>query len=188
MKITAIMWNSYVRMLEQASEKLGFELTAYSTSTLEDDPDKLDDVLRSCEHSDVILLYHTANFFWEELEQRLEYIKGKVPIVCLGHDPSHWVFSTVDPGIVANCYNYITYNGEENLVNLLRYIGKEVVGLDLAAEPPAQVPWEGLYHPDAPGQFADITEYLDWQRSTIPAIPANPVNLLSLLNLQRKGP
>ncbi|KAF5424713.1 MAG: hypothetical protein C5S44_01185, partial [Candidatus Methanocomedens sp.] len=41
MKITAIMWNSYVRMLEGASEKLGFELTAYSTSTLEDDPDKL---------------------------------------------------------------------------------------------------------------------------------------------------
>jgi len=174
MKITAIMWNSYVRMLEGASEKLGFELTAYSTSTLEDDPDKLDDVLRSCEQSDVILLYHTANFFWEELEQRLECLQGRVPIVCLGHDPSHWVFSTVDPGIVAHCYNYITYNGEENLGNLLRYIGKEVVGFDLAAEPPALVPWEGLYHPDAPGQFADITEYLDWQKSTIPAKPAIP--------------
>jgi cobaltochelatase CobN len=172
MKITAIMWNSYVRMLLQASQKLGFELTAYSTSTLDDDPDKLDEVLKSCEQSDVILLYHTANFFWEELEQRLEYIKGKVPIICLGHDPSHWVFSTVNPGIVANCYNYITFNGEENLVNLLRYIGKEVVGLDLAAEPPTQVPWEGLYHPDAPGQFADITEYLDWQKSTIPTKPA----------------
>jgi len=111
----------------------------------------------------VILLYHTANFFWEELEQRLEYIKGKIPIVCLGYDPSNWVFSTVDP-----CYNYITYNGEENLVNLLRYIGKEVVGLDLEAEPPAQVPWEGLYHPDAPGQFPDITEYIDWQRHAKP--------------------
>jgi len=170
MKITAIMWNSYVRMLEQASEKLGFELNAYSTSTLEDDPDKLDDVLRSCESSDVILLYHTANLFWGELEQRLECLQGRVPIVCLGHDPSHWVFSTVDPGIVANCYNYITYNGEDNLVNLLRYIGKEVVGLDLVAEPPAQVPWEGLYHPDAPGQFPGITEYLDWQRQ------AKPVN------------
>jgi len=172
MKITAIMWNSYVRMLEQASGKLGFELSAYSTSTLEGNPEKLDDVLRSCERSDVILLYHTSNLFWEELEQRLECIKGTVPIVCLGYDPSHWVFSTVDPGIVANCYNYITYNGEENLVNLLRYLGKEVVGLDLTAAPPAQVPWEGLYHPDAPGQFPDITEYLDWQRSTMPAKPA----------------
>jgi len=163
-----------VRMLEQASGKLGFELSAYSTSTLEDDPDKLDDVLRSCECSDVILLYHTANLFWEELEQRLEFIKGKVPIVCLGYDPSHWVFSTVNPVIVANCYNYITYNGKENLINLLRYLGKEVVGLDLMAEPPVKVPWEGLYHPDAPRQFADITEYLDWQRSTTPTTSTKP--------------
>jgi len=163
-----------VPMLEQASEKLGFELSAYSTSTLEDDPDKLDDVIRSCERSDVILLYHTANLFWEELEQRLEYIKEKVPIVCLGYDPSHWVFSTVDPRIVANCYNYITYNGEENLVNLLRFIGKEVVRLDLEVEPPAKMPWEGLYHPDAHVQFADITEYLEWQRSAIATIHAKP--------------
>jgi len=164
MKIAAIMWNSYIPVLLRASKKLGFELTAYSTSTLEDEPGKMEDALKTCEEADVILLYHTSNFFWEELENRLEDLKDKVPIVCLGHDPSSWVFSTVKPEIVATCYTYMTYNGEENLSNLLRYMGKEVLGLDMDARSPAKVAWEGLYHPDAPQQFLNIEEYLAWCR------------------------
>ncbi len=164
MKIAAIMWNSYIPALLKASEKLGFELAAYSSSSIEDEPDKMEEALKACEEADVIILYRTANFFWEELEIRLEKLKGRVPIICLGYDPSHWVFSTVEPAIVAACYSYLMYNGETNLTNLLCYIGKEVLGLDLNAGPPEKLAWEGLYHPDAPHHFANIEEYLSWSK------------------------
>lgn len=149
-------------MLEKASEKLGFELTAYSTRTLEDEPEKIGEVLKSFDEADVILLYHTDNILWEELDTSIEELDGRIPVVCLGHVPSHWELSTVKPGIIATCYSYITYNGEVNFANLLRYIGKEVLGYDLAVEPPVKVAWEGLYHPDAPYQFKNIDEYLKW--------------------------
>lgn len=158
------MWNSYVPTLITASEKLGFELTAYATRTLEEEPEKMEDALNACDEADVILLYHTDSFFWEELDEKLEEMKDKVPIICLGHDPSHWTLSTVEPGIVASCYSYITYNGEENLVNLLLYLEKEILGVEHDVAPPAKVAWEGLYHPDAPHRFLNTEEYLNWRK------------------------
>ncbi|SES68896.1 cobaltochelatase CobN subunit [Methanococcoides vulcani] len=164
MKIASIMWNSYIPVLARASEKLGFELAAYATGVLEDDPQKMEEAVKACDEADVILLYHTDNFFWEELEEKLESIKDRVPVVCLGHDPAYWKLSTVGPEIVANCYSYITFNGEENLTNLLLYLGKEALGLELEAGPPKKVLWDGLYHPDASYQFPNVDKYLQWYK------------------------
>jgi cobalamin biosynthesis Mg chelatase CobN len=98
-----------------------------------------------------------------------------IPIVCLSHEPSREL-STVDMKVVARCQSYITINGQENLVNLFRYIGKEVFGLNLDVKEPEPVPWEGLYHPDAldgtepvpphssVGLFTDVEDYLEWYK------------------------
>jgi cobaltochelatase CobN len=164
MKIASIMWNSYIPMLVKANEGVGFELKIFSNRTFEENPAKIEEALNALEEADLILLYRTNDLFWEEIEKRLKELGKGVPVVCLGYDPSFWILSTVKPEIVATAQSYITINGEENLRNLLCYLGKEVLGMDLKVEPPERVAWEGLYHPDASRYFESIEEYLKWYK------------------------
>lgn len=167
MKIVSITWNSYIPLLYRAAQKLGLEVEAFSSRTLENNPEKIDEALIACENADLVLLYHTSNAFWDELDARIEVIKKRVPVVCMGNDPYYWTLSSVKPDIAAKAYLYIAYNGEENIVNLLQYVRREIFGLDLAVEAPKKVAWEGLYHPDAKKDHENIEEYLRW-KSPIP--------------------
>ncbi|MBU4320188.1 MAG: cobaltochelatase subunit CobN, partial [Nitrospinae bacterium] len=164
MKIVSIMWQSYMNMLVRASKNVGdsIELKVYSTKRLEEETERLEAVLAEAEGADAILLYRSTEGFWETMEKRLQALGRKVPIVCVGHDPSLWMLSTVRPEIVAKVYSYIVINGEENFTSMLRYIAREIGGVDTEVEEPKPVPWEGLYHPDAPGIFGSIEEYLNW--------------------------
>lgn len=163
-KISTIMWNSYVPMLAKANGKIGFDLKIFSARTLEENPGKIEEALKSLEEAELILLYRTNDLFWEGIEKRLKELGKRILIVCLGNDPSLWMLSTVKPGILATAYSYLVINGEENFKNMLLYLGKEVLGMDLKPEPPKQVAWEGLYHPDAPAYFESIKEYLKWYK------------------------
>lgn len=165
MKIVSIMWSSYINMLVRASKNTNdiLQLSAHSSKTLDEDPEKLDKVLQETANADIIFLYRSSEQFWEGIEKSLEELGKKIPIVCCGHDPSYWTLSTVLPEIVATVNSYIIINGEENFTNMLRYIAREVGGLDIKAEEPKPVPWEGLYHPKAPVRhFAGVDEYLEW--------------------------
>jgi len=167
MKIVSIMWQSYINMLVRISRNVTdiVKIKAYSSKRLEEEPERLEAVLEEAAGADIIFLYRSTEGFWETIEGRLRELGQKVPIVCVGHDPSYWMLSTVKPEVVANVYSYLVINGEENFTNMLRYIAREVGGLDLKVEEPKPVPWEGLYHPDAPGIFSDIDEYLRWYNS-----------------------
>ncbi|MDI6782417.1 MAG: cobaltochelatase subunit CobN, partial [bacterium] len=167
MKIIAIMWQSYLNMLVRASRNVTdlVELKAYSSKRLEDEPERLDSMLEEAARADIIFLYRSTEGFWETIEGRLRELSKKVPIVCVGHDPSYWMLSTVKPEVVAKVYSYIVINGEENFTNMLRYIAKEVAGLEVRVEEPKPVPWEGLYHPDAPEIFSTVDNYLAWYNS-----------------------
>ncbi len=96
------------------------------------------------------------------VERKIEEIGKKVSFVCLGYDQAHWTLSNVKAEIVLTCNAYMTFNGEENLRNLLAYLAKEVLGVDVSYEAPKPMPWEGLYHPDAPRYYTGIEEYLGW--------------------------
>jgi len=165
MRIGSIMWASHVPMLVKSSKSLDFvKLRVFSSDVLKDDPSKLDEALEEMEKQEVILLYRSADLFWEEIDARIKEIGKRVPVVCLGHDPSLWALSTVRLEIVANCYSYIVVGGEENFCNMLRYIANEVAGMDIDAPQPRPVPWEGIYHPDAPSHFTNMEDYLDWRK------------------------
>lgn len=170
-KIASIMWNSYVPMLIKANQSVGFELYVFSSKNMEENPDTVEKAMQAFEEADLILLYRTSDLFWDGIEPKLKELGKRIPIVCAGYDPSYWMLSTVKPGIVANSHSYLTINGEENLKNLLLYLGKEVLGLNLKAEPPKQVAWEGLYHPDAPKNFENIGDYMEWYKpKTAPTV------------------
>lgn len=163
MRIGSIMWASYVPMLVNAARNLEFvALRCFSTDTLLDDPLMWEEALTAMGEQEVILLYRTADPFWDEIEERLKETGRNIPIVCMGHDPSYWTLSTVRPQIVASCRSYTVIGGEVNYANMLRYIAREVLDLPVKAPPPEPVPWEGLYHPDAPHHFDTISDYLEW--------------------------
>lgn len=162
MKLTAIMWGSYAPILKRAAAATRVDLTIYPNRVLEELPDKVDEALASMKTADVILLYHTSDLFWERIDKEIKTIGKTIPVISLGYDPSAWVHSTVKPKIVTTCQTYITNNGEENFKNLLRYIEKELFGGDVLVVPPVPVPWEGLWHPDAPSAFIDVEDYLAW--------------------------
>jgi len=165
MKIRSIMWNSHIPMLVRSARKLNFlDLKAFSSKTLENDPSKLEEALRELKDADVILLYRSSEGFWDTVEEQLKEIGQKVPIVCISYDPSFWYLSTVRPEVVSTCYSYVTIGGEDNFVNMLCYLAKEMGGMDVRYESPQEVPWEGLYHPRAGRYFRTIEDYLAWYK------------------------
>ncbi|HIE30272.1 TPA: cobaltochelatase subunit CobN, partial [Candidatus Poribacteria bacterium] len=166
MKISAIMWDSHIPPLVRVSKELDlFFFTAYSSKLLEREPAKIEEALEELSKADLILLYRSQSSIWEKLEPKLKELGLYIPIICLSHEPSFWKLSTVDMKVVAKCQSYITIGGRENLLNLFRYIGRGVFGLNLDVEEPEPVPWEGVYHPDAPvPYFTDVEAYLEWYK------------------------
>ena len=162
MKLTAIMWGSYSPILKRAAEATGVDLTVYPNRILDESPEKVDEALESMRAADVVILYHTSDMFWERIDKEIKSIGKTVPVISLGYDPAFFAYSSVSPRIVTTCQAYITNSGDKNYKNLLHFIEKELFGGTCDAAPPADVPWEGLYHPDAPVAFTEVNEYLAW--------------------------
>jgi len=162
MKMTAIMMKAFIPLVKRGAERTGIDLDFYSTNILEGFPEKLDEAYRSMRESNVILLSHSTEPVWEQIENELEKIGKKVPVICLSHDPSYWILSNVTPEIIPTCQMYFTYGGDENFTNLMSYIKNKVFHEDIDVIPPQKVPWEGIYHPDSKKPFSNINDYLEW--------------------------
>jgi len=168
MKLTAIMWGSYSPILKRAAEATGVELTIYPNRVLDEVPEKVDEALASMRAADVVILYHTSDMFWEQIDKEIKEIGKTVPVISLGYDLSFFAYSSVSPWIVATSQTYIVNSGEENYKNLLRFIDRELLGGTSDPSPPLDLPWEGIYHPAAPAAFCDIDEYLTWYTPRLP--------------------
>ncbi|WP_292377953.1 cobaltochelatase subunit CobN [Methanosarcina sp. UBA289] len=165
MKIVSITWNSYIPALLKAANNLGIELEAHYSKLLEENPEEAEKVLLACEHADAVFIYYISNPFWEEFYEKLEPLKARIPVICVGSDPSAFALSSVKLEIAATCFSYIIYGGQENFSNMLRYLLKEVLGFELEAKPPEKIPWDGIYHPDAKETFSNFREYINWYGS-----------------------
>ncbi|CAD6493200.1 MAG: CobN/Magnesium Chelatase [Candidatus Argoarchaeum ethanivorans] len=161
MKITSVTWGSDISLLVDACNRLEIELSAWSTHDLEDGS-KRESCTQSFTDADVVLLRPTEDAFWDSVIEELESVN--VPIISFGHDPSYWQLSTVPLKVVVTVNAYHLYGGEENIVNMLRYIGKDVLGLDYEFDPPAETMWQGIYHPRAEQAFESVKEYLEWYK------------------------
>jgi cobaltochelatase CobN len=171
MKLTSVMWGSYAPVLKRAAPAADIECSVYPTRVLEESPEKFEEALASMRTSDVILIYHTSDLFWERMDKEIATIRKTIPVISLGPDPSFWTQSTVKPEIVTTCHRYITNNGDENFKNLLLYLKQQLFGSTIPAAAPADLPWEGLYHPDAPQIFLDLDDYLSWYAEQYPVAP-----------------
>ncbi|WP_027718432.1 cobaltochelatase subunit CobN [Desulfovirgula thermocuniculi] len=162
-KITAVMWHSHATTMRQAAELVRneIEVKVYSARFLDEGKEDLAKALGDMAGADLVFFYRsTAESIWGELEKAVKTLDK--PVVCVAHDPALWTLSTVRPDAVAKCYTYIVQGGKENFARMLRYLAAEVLGEPLAYEEPLVFPWEGIYHPAAPGYFASVEEYLSW--------------------------
>lgn len=164
MRIATIMWGSYLPMLAAAAGEVGgIELDAFSTRHLEEEPERVEAAIEALAKADVVLLYRTAGAYWDNVAEAVRALPGERTVICTSYDPGLWELSTVPTGAVAAAYSYLTLGGHENFVNLLRHV-LHVAGLsEIAPEPPREVPWEGLWHPDASEScYAEADAFLDW--------------------------
>ena len=165
-KGVAVIWNAYVPTLIQAARTCDWlDLKVYSHRALGENPEIQAQALKEMETARFILLYRTPDAFWGELEPHLQNLAGRIPLITTGADPSFWRQSSLSAEVVAPVYNYIIRNGVENFRRLLAYLGKAVLQLELPVLPPLDLPWEGLYHPQATDYFTSAADYLSWYRT-----------------------
>lgn len=165
LKVLAIVWQSYYNILHRASKNIkDFSVKVYSARAVENQPQKLVQVFKEMEEAEIIFLYRSTETVWEEIEKHIKDINLRAKIVCLGHDPSYWMLSNVEPEILSKAYSYLVINGEKNIINMFRFLVNKLSDKQISYEEPEQIPWEALYHPEADSIFTDVEAYLEWYR------------------------
>lgn len=162
MKLLSIMWSSFIPLLKDAVSETGvFDLKAYSNKQINLDPLVIGDVRREIRTADLILVYHTTEAFWEEIEEEIRMLGGRTPVVSVGPDPSFWAISNVSPEMVTTVYRYILFNGAENFQEMLKFLASQLFSAAVSFDPPKETAWEGIYHPDLIEPFDSTREYLE---------------------------
>lgn len=177
MKILAVVWQSYYNAILKASKSIkDFKVKVYSSRVLDSEPDKLEKALKEIEESDILFFYRSNEAVWEEIEKKVKNTHSKT--VFLGHDPSYFMLSNVKPEILNKAYRYLVINGEKNIINMFRFLAKEISGINLNYDEPEEIPWEGIYHPKAERIFRSIDDYLNWYRDYKENLTSSTVGIL----------
>lgn len=160
--ITTIIWDTYGAMLKEASESSGVDVDVYCRHDFDSDPSAVAKAIASMKNADLILLYHTGQPFWMELDEEVEKMRSSKSVISVGSNPMDFALTSTEPRIALECYKYLSNSGTENCRRVLDYIKKECFGIDCEVLPPEELPWFGLYHPDLSFRISDMEDYLEW--------------------------
>ena len=161
MSVVCVAWSSHVGALMSAASRPGMPSVRVLSSRMLEDPDGVERCLEIMRSATALFVFRTTDALWDQLDEGIRLIGKTVPVVCVSYDPAAWALSSVSVETAQTAYRYLTYGGAENLGNLFRFLDALP---DAAAVPePVPVPWEGLWHPDAPVRaFATVRGYLEW--------------------------
>lgn len=160
MSIVCIVWSSHADALARASALAGVSgVRVFSSKTFEMGSEggekRLAEALAAMRTAHAVFVYRSTDPVWEQVDEAVREVRDRVPVVCLSYDPSSWALSSAAPEAVQTCYRYVTYGDEANYAGLLRYMDGLARGDVSNVPPPEPVPWEGLWHPDAPERAFD---------------------------------
>lgn len=174
-KITAIMWGSYLPTFLCAAEKCPHaDLVIYSQKEIENDPNTLELFWASAAESDAILFYWTTDGFWEEVSARIDEVSVGKAVITTSFDPSNWgLNATVDLADCARAYAYLAEGGEENYIRLLEFVAHQV-NPEIPVRDPVPLPWQGILHPPDQQVYETVSDY----RRRHPAVQSNTVGIL----------
>jgi len=158
MRLASLTWASDVALLLEAAKETKIELAAWAVSDLNEG--NIEDCISSLNMAEAILLHPCEQDCL--FDRVFEKIDKNIPIISFGLNPSLRSLSNVSAKNTTAVNAYVVYGGPENIANMIRYIGKEVLGYDYEYELPKENLWQGLYHPDADGAFATVDDFLQW--------------------------
>ena len=158
-KVTAICWRAAASRLTALIPDLAgaVDLKVYAADTLSEeefDESGLHDILSE---ADFLLLNESArDSVWPLITDYLTNNPKKAAYI--GSDIS---LKNADPLLLeysAKCNLYFTYNGKDNLINMVRYAAAMAGDETISYEEPVPLPWEGIFHPDEPEVIYGSTE------------------------------
>ena len=174
-KITSIMWSSYLpTFLRAAEHSEQIELTLFSNKEIENDAGRLDVFFDAANDSDILFFYWTTDGLWEELTARFDEIGQGKTIITTSFDPADWGrLATVEVSVCAAAYGYLAEGGVENYRRLLGFLAHQHdPAIPVAA--PVPLPWQGIFHPPTPEVYDTVAAY----REVHPAVHGATVGLL----------
>ena len=165
-KFAIISQDSHFRMFQRAATGIPYiSAKLFSDKKLEASDEEMQKALNSIGNADVVLLCRSAETAMETVEEELKSFGKAKNVISIGNDPSLWLPSTVKSGIVAKCSLYATYGGLENYKNMLHHVIFELYNIGEEPPPPAERPYEGIYHPSGDAVFKEKKEYMSWYKN-----------------------
>jgi len=108
--------------------------------------------------ADAIFLYiNASDESFETIKETVAQVT--VPVFSIGSEPQ---LSNVPADVLASAQQYYTYGGAANMENLLLFISNYCGKTTAELSPPQELPWHGIYHPDAPAIFESPDDYFKW--------------------------
>ncbi|MEA3283021.1 MAG: cobaltochelatase subunit CobN [Euryarchaeota archaeon] len=84
---------------------------------------------------------------------------AKVPVFSTG---SEMQLANVPPDVLARAQQYRMCSGVENIKNLILFMAQHCKKSTIEPAPPEDMPWDGIYHPDAGQTFESPDDYNKW--------------------------
>ncbi|SDC25094.1 cobaltochelatase subunit CobN [Natrinema hispanicum] len=155
----------------QAAERLeGIELVVRSESDLDEEADVEEFVEELRDAAAAIFWLHGA----EDSMPGYDYATGAledagVPLIVKATGDAYAVEdTTVATEHRELAYDYLEKGGTINVANLCRFLAAEYEGQDVDYDEPAELPTEGVYHPDHPGvEYEELLATHDPDKPTV---------------------
>ncbi len=162
-KVTAIVWHTTASRLKRIAKEVSDEVDVkiYSGKNLDDEKESFDELCSDIDTSDILLLnVSSGDRIWDDI---LKYIEDKdIKKIYLGQTATEYIRDEETLENSAKCNDYYTYNGHDNLKNLLLYTAYLAGDEEISFDEPKDIPWEGIFHPDDSDiTYENAKEYFD---------------------------
>ncbi|MDQ2052021.1 cobaltochelatase subunit CobN [Natronolimnohabitans sp. A-GB9] len=155
----------------QAADRLeDVELVVRSESDLEDEADVEEFVEELTDAAAAIFWLHGAEDSMPGYDYATDALtEASVPLIVKATgDAFAFEDTTVAESHRDLAYEYLEKGGTINVANLCRFLAAEYEGRDVEYDDPAELPTEGVYHPDYPGvEYEELLETHDPDKPTV---------------------
>lgn len=165
--IVAIMWHGSYNILSKLKPRLKeyTNIKIYSSRLLDEEKQDIDELIKDIETCDALILNKTStDGIWDEIDNIIDNVENTK--VYVGGESSLFITNKKGLEVSSKCNTYITYSGEENWINMIKYILYDVLNEKITYKQPIEIPWDGIYHCDTDKIFISTKDYLKYKKQS----------------------
>ncbi len=157
--VTALVFDTYAKTLTKAGRDIGVEVRTFTRMMLLENADTADSIERSAMESDILLIHMMGSDLQADIDAIIKRLPERVKVVSMGWNPLAFTYSNVPKEVCLKCYEYLTVNGRENCEGSLRFLERELLGMDVDVPDVVQIPYHGII--DASGKrYGSLKDYI----------------------------